>query len=561
MNLLMLIKIITLILVILNSNLFAAGPFSHIMFADLYLQAVYPNKYLLSSEDRKKNEYLMGALFPDIRYLGVIQREETHSQNNDYNNMSLNAGFLAGVHHHAFVDLQRERFAGVYGIYKYLDGIEQQDKAAFLKLVEDEIFFKNSNSKYRATYSISLSSIKHFKIYDQKIKEWYELMDQYLILGPSKFIEIMAGKNLNYFGISPKKLSLWSKKIKQYADNPKFIKYCDKLLSLFEENFIFIAEDQGKLFNEKKFRKWLKGFSKISVKAGIDDDIVQREFKNVLFNPSVLYKDRNQVSHAMSVDQDTIAQWMFIPEHGPTSTRVSVGKHMLNKYKDNVIDIENKLNVDKEIILAIWGTESKYGYVHYQYEALDAILTLAYDGRRTIFVKEAIALLRQISKGNIVRPQPSSWAGAIGQTQFLPSNISAYGMSYDSKENIDLMNSAPDVLSSIALYLSAHGYSKNIPIGQLISITNDKNIQFNKQMKLGEIKKYLKPNIGQWLIDDNELVKIIKLPNEHLPKLLVTKNYNILMKWNKSDLFGMQILYLANELMVYSRRYDSASAS
>ncbi|NQY44047.1 MAG: lytic murein transglycosylase, partial [Legionellales bacterium] len=532
-------RITLIVILIISFNSFAAGPLSHIVFADLYLKTVYPKKYLQDSQAQNKKMYLIGALFPDIRYLGTLRREETHFWDNDYQNMSLAKGFVAGMRNHSFIDMFRERFAVVYGIYNYLDDIKPSDQATFLKLVEDEILFKKYKN-YKINDLTLLTSINNSKVSEQEIQRWYNILNKYFTVGPLRFIQELAKNKLDYFGISTEKLSGWSEKISKYVNDKRFLKYCDKLFAAFEEAFIFIESDRGKLFNEDKFRAWLREFSKVAIQAGIDEKTVKKEFKNVLFNPRVLYKDRNQANNLKLVSQDMINEWMQVPEHSPSSTRFSLGKFMLNKYNKDILFVENKLDVDKETLLAIWGTEFKFGYAHCNYEALDSILTLAYDGRRKLFHKEAIALLKLISKGNIIRPQPSSWAGAIGQVQFLPSNISAYAISYKKGNTIDLINSVPDIMSSIALFLSSNGYEKNIPIGQLVNIRNGDQSLHKGRFKLSTIKRNLEPVLGEWLINDNEIVEIVNLPNKNLPKLLVTKNYRALMKWNKSDLFGMQ---------------------
>lgn len=242
-------------------------------------------------------------------------------------------------------------------------------------------------------------------------------------------------------------------------------------------------------------------------------------------------------------------EWLKVPEHGDQSTRISVGKVMLTKYANILSEIEKKYGVNKEVIVAIWGVESKYGYANFKCEALDATISLAYDGRRKLFEREAIIILQQIAKGRMVRPQPSSWAGAIGQVQFLPSNVARYAASYTNDKNIDLMHSIPDILSSIASYLSEHGYKNNIFPGQFVVVNNNTNLENFSRIRFENIKQYLTPNIGKWLIDYNQDVRLIKVENGGFSDLIVTDNYDVLMKWNRSDLFGAQIIYLSSKFI------------
>ena len=147
--------------------------------------------------------------------------------------------------------------------------------------------------------------------------------------------------------------------------------------------------------------------------------------------------------------------------------RIIAGREMLKKHKKILDRIEKEIGVDREIIIAIWGIETRYGANQGSYNVLRTLTTLfaAYPRRSQFFGKELKEFLL-LCKENEIDPKTinGSYAGAFGQTQFIPSSFRAYALSFDGDAKRDVWNSVPDILASIAHYLKKHKWTLNSPL-------------------------------------------------------------------------------------------------
>ena len=142
-----------------------------------------------------------------------------------------------------------------------------------------------------------------------------------------------------------------------------------------------------------------------------------------------------------------------------TEKNITTGRNMLEQYRDELDRIEQNIGVDREIIVAIWGIETKYGANQGSFNVFQTLNTLfdAYPRRSNFFRKELVHFLL-LCRENSIDPKSvnGSYAGAFGQTQFIPSSFSAYAVSFDGDSKRDVWNSVPDILASIANYLKKH---------------------------------------------------------------------------------------------------------
>ncbi|MBF7681989.1 lytic murein transglycosylase B [Acinetobacter sp. B5B] len=230
------------------------------------------------------------------------------------------------------------------------------------------------------------------------------------------------------------------------------------------------------------------------------------------------------------------------------------GVRFEDQYADALNRAEQQFGVPKAIILGILGVETGFGQNKGSIVTRDALATLAfgYPRRSDYFKDELAALIAWCYKegyptGSIV----GSYAGAIGFPQFMPSNISKYGIDYDHSGHIDLRNSAPDAIASIANYLSAHGWQSNQPIAVAAQYTGSTpeaviSKDVNVPVPYGVLKQQgvvvLNPNMT---IDPLELVSLIQLQSESGPIYYLTfHNFKVITTYNRSRMYATAVWQL-----------------
>ena len=285
------------------------------------------------------------------------------------------------------------------------------------------------------------------------------------------------------------------------------------------------------------FNQWKYEYATRAAKRGIPKSFSLKILKELKVDETVLEKFKKQVILDEEKDFKTfMLRWLR------DGARVAKGKELIKKHFDLLDKVEKKYLVDKEIIVALWGTETLYGEIVGDYDLIRSLATLSYEGRRRKFYETQLSsVLRLIKKGKLKREKlRGSWAGATGQCQFMPSNISVYGQDFDNNGEIDLWGSLPDIFASMAQLLKKAGWKYKKSIGELAKAP--KNFK-------GDYDKYRSPKTYQKLgftllngIDFGQKVwkarKAAKIPFKNSPVILRGSNYNTILKWNRSSLFA-----------------------
>jgi len=231
------------------------------------------------------------------------------------------------------------------------------------------------------------------------------------------------------------------------------------------------------------------------------------------------------------------------------------GREKLQRWASSLDDVERVYGVPREIVVAIWGRESHFGRVAARHEALRVLATQAFMGRRReLYYPELLAALVILEEDHFSgEALLSSWAGALGQPQLLPSKFLQYAVDADADGRRDIWNSVPDVLASIANYLHEHGWRSDVHWGfevslpQAVSCTLEGPRQgraLQEWMRLG-----LRPVGGaspEWAADANAF---LVMPAGRLgPAFLVSENFYVLKRYNESDLYALFIGHLADRM-------------
>ncbi|HSP32062.1 MAG TPA: lytic murein transglycosylase, partial [Halomonas sp.] len=207
------------------------------------------------------------------------------------------------------------------------------------------------------------------------------------------------------------------------------------------------------------FQQWLDDFRQHAASQGISEATLSEALDGVRYRERVIELDGYQPEFVRAI-------WEYL-DTAVSSTRIDTGREKFADHEDTALQMQQRFGVPAEIIVAIWGIESNYGSNFGDFSTLEALATLAYDGRRRDFARgELLAALRIIDEGDIAAEQmKGSWAGAMGHTQFIPSSFEAYAVDGDGDGRRDIWDSIPDVMASTANYLDKAGWQTGQPWG------------------------------------------------------------------------------------------------
>lgn len=222
-----------------------------------------------------------------------------------------------------------------------------------------------------------------------------------------------------------------------------------------------------------------------------------------------------------------------------------------------------KYGVQKEYIMALWGMESSFGNHQGDFDVLSVLATLAFDGRREkLFTQEFVNAMKMLDQGTLNRYQMvGSWAGAMGQTQFMPTAYLSYAADGDGDGKKDIWENEADAFASIASYLSTVGWDNTLPWGVEVKLSSPIDLSFsgieeNKAKTLAEWQAW-----GVYLAYPNgrESAKLAQMngkklwlvrPDKEVGRaFLVTNNFRTLMDWNRSNNFGVSIGKFADRIL------------
>lgn len=223
-------------------SLFSAGPFLHIYLANAWMTAC--QKY----DSQEAQLFILGTLFPDIRYMAYIPRVTTHILGIRLDELLfMNDPFLAGMYFHSFVDIFRANFIQKKGISTLLDTIPTQHKEMFLKLVEDDIVYAMD------LWDSALDALKYFPQSEREqaqlrhisyttLKQWHDTLYTLFTVRPSVFLAHRTYENKGYFILSPDLIKTWNTFFKRYTKNKTIRSYVYDLLAAFYQAFQFACD-------------------------------------------------------------------------------------------------------------------------------------------------------------------------------------------------------------------------------------------------------------------------------------------------------------------------------
>jgi membrane-bound lytic murein transglycosylase B len=212
------------------------------------------------------------------------------------------------------------------------------------------------------------------------------------------------------------------------------------------------------------FPQWVAAFREEALSRGISTPTVEATLTDIEPLPIVVQRDRSQAEAVFSIER-------YI-ERRLTRTFVRAARSHASEQRSLLRKIAERYQVQPRFVVAIWGIESNFGRFSGVRAIVPALATLAWEGRReALFRGELFAALEIVDRGYIDLPAlKGSWAGAMGQTQFMPSSYLKFAEDFDEDGHRDIWRSTPDVLASIANYLKAHGWDAKATWGREVRL-------------------------------------------------------------------------------------------
>src|SRR5256885_350423 len=212
------------------------------------------------------------------------------------------------------------------------------------------------------------------------------------------------------------------------------------------------------------FAEWLDAVRAEARTRGISDATIERALGSLEPLPIVVERDRSQAEIVETLDH-------YLQQHVSAKV-IQTARARRADHASLLAQVAEKYGVPPGVLVAVWGLESNFGRFSGVRPTIQTLATLAYDPRRpALFREELFAALKILDSGDVEpAAMRGSWAGALGQPQFMPSSFLRYAQDFDGDGRRDIWTSTPDVFASIANYLSAHGWTKGQSWGREVKV-------------------------------------------------------------------------------------------
>jgi membrane-bound lytic murein transglycosylase B len=294
---------------------------------------------------------------------------------------------------------------------------------------------------------------------------------------------------------------------------------------------------------DEKFRAFLQDFRATATSEGISARAYDRATQGITRNPRVEELNAEQPEFITPI-------WIYL-DNMVSDKRIGRGREMLAADATVLANIESRYGVPKEILVAIWGAESNYGQSMGTFNMFEALATLGYDGPRVEYARrELVAALKMMEQQRYTPTQmTASWAGAFGQTQFVPSSFLAHGVDGDGDGIIDLWHSPADALASTANLLADAGWQRGEGCASEVSLPQGfdyANADIQVEKSIDEWRALGVRNVGGGDLSPSQEKASVYVPaGARGPAFLVFGNFKVLLKYNNAASYALGVSLLA----------------
>ncbi|HSO47377.1 MAG TPA: lytic murein transglycosylase [Rhizobiaceae bacterium] len=303
----------------------------------------------------------------------------------------------------------------------------------------------------------------------------------------------------------------------------------------------------GTAMADAGFTKWLNSFRPVAAKAGVTKATFNAAFAGVTApDAETIEKMGRQAEFTKKV-------WEYL-DAAVSEAQVRNGQEMRRKYAAQLANIEKRYGVDADVVLAVWGIETRYGAKMGDHNVIHALATLAYAAprRKEFWTRELINALKIVQAGHIApKKMIGSWAGAMGHTQFMPSSWKGYAADYEGDGKRDIWTNIPDALASTANYLADHGwrtgeawgYEVVLPKGFNRKLVDKDGVTIGEWQKMG-----VKRASGAAFPRAGDKAVLKQPGGANGAAFLVLKNFYVIKRYNNSDFYALAVGHLADRI-------------
>lgn len=286
------------------------------------------------------------------------------------------------------------------------------------------------------------------------------------------------------------------------------------------------------------FPSWLQQFRVKALEAGIPASLFDQSFAGITPDTAVIKADYSQPEFSRPV-------WEYL-DGAISAPRVRSGQALLTNERQTLESIERHYGVDRQTLVAIWGLESNFGQFMGDKSVIRSLATRAHEGRRPAFAEQQLlAALQILASGDIgLTGLRGSWAGAMGQTQFIPTTYLSHAVDFDGDGRRDIWNSRADALASAAHYLQASGWQSGQPWGFEVALPDGFDFSLADET--------LRKPLGEWTEHgvkmrlpagvDLQAQSYLLLPAGHRgPAFVVLPNFRAILAYNNSSSYALAV--------------------
>ena len=321
-----------------------------------------------------------------------------------------------------------------------------------------------------------------------------------------------------------------------------------------------IKNVQAKELTQAGFAQYVTQLKKEALTQGFEQTLIDESFAKVKFHQRAVVADRKQPEKVETLDTylpKRVAKW-----------KVEKARKLYKKHHEVLREIGNKYGVQPRFIVAWWGLETNFGKFTGNYNVVSALSTLAYEGRREAFFKKQLwAALTILQEKHInINNMKGSWAGAMGQNQFMPTSFNAYAIDYNNDGRKDIWTTKEDAFASIANYLKQEGWNDSLTWGRQVMLPDNFDNKYILVRGTKTRKQWLEYwNDSERSLDEWQALGVRRADGTALPNVdvraalvmpddingrmfLAYDNYKVLMHWNRSYYFATSVGYLSDRI-------------
>lgn len=311
---------------------------------------------------------------------------------------------------------------------------------------------------------------------------------------------------------------------------------------------------------QAEFQDYLANLKQEAIAKGYEAKLIDDAFATATYKEKVVSADKNQPEVKETLET-------YLPKRVP-QWKIDRARKLYAENKEVLEKVAKEFGVQARFIVALWGLESNFGTIQGGHNVTSSLVTLAFDGRREALYKRQLwAALDILKSGHITLDKfKGSWAGAMGQTQFMPTSFNAYAVDYNNDGRKDIWTTKEDAFASIANYLKQEGWNDSLTWGRQVQLPENFDSKYVLVRGTKTRKQWLEYwNDSERSLADWQALGVRKADGSDLPNVdvraalvmpddingrmyLAYDNYKVFMHWNRSYYFATSVGYLSDRI-------------